>query len=101
MIKLVVGYHAPDDAVAFEAHYAGTHVGLAEAIPGLRRFEWGRVLGTPDGSVPPYAYLAELCFDDETAMNAALTSPEGSAAGADVANFASGGATLMVAEVRE
>ena len=98
MVKLVVGYGAPDDAEAFDAHYESTHRPLAEKIPEMRRFEAGKVLGTPDGSPAPFYFLAELSFDDMDALQAALASEEGQAAAADVATFASGGATLMFAE---
>jgi uncharacterized protein (TIGR02118 family) len=97
MVKLVVGYGAPDDAEAFDAHYASTHRPLAEKIPNLQRFEAGKVLGTPDGSPAPFYFLAELWFEDLDTLQASLASEEGVAASADVATFASGGATLMIA----
>lgn len=98
MVKLVVGYGTPDDPAAFDEHYASTHVPLVQKIPNLRRFEPGKVLGTPDGSTAPFYFLAELWFDSAQDLEAAMGSPEGQAAGADVATFASGGATLMIAE---
>ncbi|HUA03296.1 MAG TPA: EthD family reductase [Solirubrobacteraceae bacterium] len=98
MVKLVVGYGQPEDPSAFDAHYVGTHIPLVEKIPNLRRFESGKVIGAPDGSSPPFYYLAELWFDDPEQLGAAMGSPEGQAAGADVETFASGGATLMIAE---
>ncbi|HTP19341.1 MAG TPA: EthD family reductase [Solirubrobacteraceae bacterium] len=98
MVKFVVMYGQPEDPAAFDAHYAATHVPLVEKIPNLRRFEAGKVLGTPDGSAAPYYYLAELSFDDAGALEAAFGSPEGKAAGADVETFATGGATVMIAE---
>lgn len=98
MVKLVVAYGPPDDPTAFDEHYVNTHVPLAEKIPGLRRFEWGKVIGTPDGSPAPYYLIAELHFDDGEALQAAMGSSEGQATGADVGNFASGGATMMIAE---
>jgi uncharacterized protein (TIGR02118 family) len=98
MIKMMVAYGTPEDPAAFDAYYAETHAPIADKIPGLRRFEWGKVLGTPDGTPAPYYYLAELCFDDAAALQAGMASPEGEAAGADVANFATGGATLFMAE---
>jgi uncharacterized protein (TIGR02118 family) len=98
MVKFVVMYGQPEDPAAFDAHYAATHVPLVEKIPNLRRFEAGKVLGTPDGSDAPYYHLAELWFDDADAMQAAFGTPEGQAAGADVATFATGGATVMIAE---
>jgi uncharacterized protein (TIGR02118 family) len=98
MVKLVVAYGHPEDPAAFDEHYASTHRPLAEKIPNLRRFETGKVLGTADGSPAPYYFLAELWFDDADQLQAAMGSPEGQAAGDDVAVFASGGATLMIAE---
>jgi len=98
MVKLVVAYGAPEDSAAFDAHYASTHVPLVEKIPNLRRFEAGKILGTPDGSAAPFYWLAELWFDSVEELQAGMGSSEGQAAGADVATFASGGATLMIAE---
>jgi uncharacterized protein (TIGR02118 family) len=71
---------------------------LVQKIPNLRRFEAGRVLATPDGSPPPFYYIAELGFDSAEELQAALGSAEGQAAAQDVGTFASGGATLMIAE---
>ncbi len=98
MVKLVVAYGAPEDPSAFDRHYADTHVPLVHKIPSLQRFEAGKILGTPDGSAAPFYYLAELWFDSPQDLEAAMGSPEGQAAGADVATFATGGATLMIAE---
>ena len=98
MMKLMVAYGTPEDPAAFDAHYAETHAPIASKIPGLRRFEWGKVVGTPDGSPAPYYYLAELCFDDLAALQAGMGSAEGQAAADDVPTFASGGATLFIAE---
>ena len=98
MVKLVVAYGQPQDPAAFDEHYAGTHIPLVEKIPSLRRFESGKVDGTPDGSAPPFYYLAELWFDDAEQVQASVGSSEGLAAGADVETFATGGATLMIAQ---
>jgi uncharacterized protein (TIGR02118 family) len=98
MVKLVVCYGTPEDPPAFDRHYTDTHVPLVHEIPNIRRFEHGKVLGTPDGSTAPYYYLAELSFDSVEDLQAAMGSAEGQAAGADVGTFASGGATLMIAE---
>ncbi|HUA49692.1 MAG TPA: EthD family reductase [Solirubrobacteraceae bacterium] len=98
MVKLVVCYGTPEDMAAFDAHYTETHVPLVHKIPSLKRFEHGKVLGTPDGARAPYYYLAELWFDSPGDLQGAMQSAEGEAAGADVPAFASGGATLMIAE---
>jgi uncharacterized protein (TIGR02118 family) len=99
MVKLIVAYGPPEDPAVFDAHYASTHTALAEKIPNVRRFEAGRVIGTPDGSPAPYHLVAELWFDSAEELQAAMGSPEGQAAAADVGTFATGGATFMIAEV--
>jgi uncharacterized protein (TIGR02118 family) len=96
--KLVVLYGPPQDPAAFDAYYTQTHAPLAEKVPGLRRFDHGRVLRGADGSDAPYYYMAELYFDDADALASGLGSSEGQAAGADLANFATGDATLMIVE---
>jgi uncharacterized protein (TIGR02118 family) len=98
MVKFVVLYNQPEDPSDFDRHYAETHIPLVEKIPDLKRFEAGKVLGSPDGSPAPYYYMAELSFQDPDAMQAALGSPEGEAAAADVGTFATGGASIMVVE---
>jgi uncharacterized protein (TIGR02118 family) len=98
MVKLMVLYGKPEDPSAFDAHYAGTHASLAEKVPGLKRFEHGKTLRSPDGSDAPYYYVAELSFDDPEALQAGMSSPEGEAAAGDLANFASGGVTMLVAQ---
>ena|ERR1700733_13446373 len=98
MVKFVVMYGQPEDPAAFDEHYASTHVALVEKIPNLRRFEAGKVLGTPEGGAPPFYFLAELWFEDAAQLQASLGSPEGQAAGADVETFATGSATVMIAE---
>ena len=42
--------------------------------------------------------MAELYFDSKDALAQALGSPEGQAAAGDVANFATGGATLLFSD---
>jgi uncharacterized protein (TIGR02118 family) len=98
MTKLVVLYGPPTDTAAFDDHYQNTHVPLAQNVPGLRRFEHGKVLGTGDGSEPPYYWMAELSFDDADALQSGLASPEGQAAGEDAGRVATGGVTMLVVD---
>ena len=99
MVKLIVAYGHPEDPAAFDRHYAETHMPLAQKIPNVQRFEAGKVLGTADGSPAPYYFIAELWFETPDVLQAARQTPEGQAAAADVGTLASGGATLMIAEV--
>ncbi|HVA75408.1 MAG TPA: EthD family reductase [Acidimicrobiales bacterium] len=100
MIKLIVLYGTPTDPAAFDEYYKSTHIPLAEKIPGVRRIEVAK-MASLDGSTPQFHLQAELYFDDQAALMSALGTPEGAAAGADVANFATGGATMLVGDVME
>ena len=96
MHVLTVCYGHPADPAAFDSCYASTHRPLTEKIPGLASFT-ARHCDSLDGSQPPYYLLAELSFASREALTAGMTSPEGQAAGADVPNFATGGATMFIA----
>jgi len=99
MFKLTVLYGHPADPNAFERYYAQTHMPLAVKIPNLVRIEAARVGPTPDGQQPAYYRTADLWFADQQSLQAALSSSEGQAAVADLANFATGGVTTLIAEV--
>ena len=99
MVKLTVLYGTPTDPAAFDAYYFGTHVPVAEKIPGLKRNEVSKASSNPDGSAPPFYLQAELYFDSPEALMGALGSDEGQAAAADVAKFATGSVTMTICEV--
>ena len=101
MAELVVMYKTPKDNATFDKHYFEKHVPLAKTIPGLRRYQvsQGPVV-TPAG--PSSFYLiATLSFDNLAAIQAAFASAEGKAAAADLQNFATGGADMIMFETRE
>ena len=87
MITLTVLYGTPDDAGKFDDHYFGTHIPLANAVPGLDTAQVTKFLPGPDGSAPAYYLMAQLAFADAETMGAALSSEEGQALTADVANL--------------
>ena len=99
MVKAVVLYGPPEDPDAFERHYADTHTALANAIPGLQRFEAARGVATADGSPVPYQRIAELTFEGMDALQAGMASEAGQAAVNDIPNFATGGVTIFFAEI--
>ena len=99
MVKLVVLYGPPADPAAFEDHYANAHMPLAAKMPNVQKFEASRVVGTPGGGDPPYYRMAELWFDSQEDLQATLSSPEGQETVADIPNFATGGATVLVSQV--
>ncbi len=101
MAKLLVLYHNPPDPAAFDRYYSGTHMVLAKKLPGLRSYKISKgPIGSPGGP-SPYHLIAELTFDSMGALQAALDSPAGQAAVADLANFASAGVTISMYEMRD
>ena len=98
--RLVVSYGQPDDPAAFDAYYRDTHTPLAVRMPGLVRLTTGRPQSMDPSHPAPYL-VAQLDFDSEQAMGAAFASEEGKVAAGDVANFATGGATMTHYEVTE
>ena len=98
MYLVTLTYGQPTDPEAFDAHYRDQHLPLASKIPHVQAFAGGRCESL-DGT-PPVAYQqAVLTFDDKSSAAAALGSPEGQAAAADIAGFATGGATMTFTEV--
>ena len=59
-VKLVVLYTQPEDPAAFEAAYGDVHVPLVEKIPGVQRFEAGRISGALDALTPRERMVFEL-----------------------------------------
>jgi uncharacterized protein (TIGR02118 family) len=101
MARLVVMYKTPKDPAAFDKYYAATHIPLAKKIPGLRKYEISRgPVATPSGP-SGFHLIATLHFDDLTALQKGLGSPEGQAAAGDVPNFATGGADLIMFDSKD
>jgi uncharacterized protein (TIGR02118 family) len=98
-VKLVVLYTQPDDPSAFDEHYLGVHMPLAEAIPGLERAETSRFAATLDGGESTYHRMAELYFPDQAAVDAAFGSDEGKATAADYGKIAPPGSRMFLAAV--
>lgn len=100
MKRVIVLYGTPEDPVAFDRHYAEVHTPLTTAMPKLAGFEISRgpVTAAPDDEAPYLvATLSYACDED---LAASLASPEGQAAVADLANFASGGVRILTIDVQ-
>lgn len=96
MVKLVFLYGHPEDPDAFDTYFDVTHTPLVERIPNLRRFECGKVASLAAAAPCPYYFMAELWFDDDEQMRAALASSAGQVAAEDTAQFATGGVTSFI-----
>ena len=99
MVKVTVLYDQPEDAATFEKYYLETHVPEHGArIPNLVKAEINKVLVNP-GEQPQYYRTADLYFNDFASFQAAMATPTGQAAVADLENFAPGRYKLIVTEV--
>lgn len=95
MAQLLVLYNAPADRAAFDRYYRDTHIPLAKKVPGLRSYSISAgAVEALAGNAPHL--VACLSFDSMADLRSALASPAGQAAAADLSNFASGGATLLI-----
>ncbi|AWW00356.1 EthD family reductase [Arcticibacterium luteifluviistationis] len=99
MIKLTVLYGHPTDPAAFESYYATTHMPLVGKIKEIEKAETTMFLDEADGSKPAYYRMAELWFSSIEELQAGMGSPEGQATARDIANFATGGVTLLTGSV--
>src|SRR3954466_1306768 len=101
MAKLVALYRTPTDTAAFDHHYFSRHVPIARKIPGLLSYEVSKgAIATASGQ-SDYYLVDLLDFASFADIQTALASPEGQAAGADLANFADGGVDLLVFDSQE
>ena len=97
MPQILVLYHPPANPAAFDKYYHETHIPIANKIPGLRSYQ---ISASPPRVLAgnPVHLVAILTFDSMAGIDAALASPEGQTTAADLANFASGGATILIFE---
>ena len=94
MHKLIALYHPPADREQFARHLVDVHLPIVARFPGLLSLRHGIHVAAADGA-SPYAAVVECEFADEAAMQAALASPAGQEAGADVPNYAQAGVTIL------
>ena len=98
MIRLTVLYGHPDDPSEFDRYYNEVHIPLARKMQGLKGWTIGKCQSVNLAEQPAYYMIVGLYADSREDMEAILDSPEGKATVADVANFATGGATFLYDE---
>ncbi|WP_070119403.1 EthD family reductase [Bacillus marinisedimentorum] len=97
MVKVIALYKQPKDKEKFEEYYYNHHVPLTEKIPGLRKMEMTKIVGSPMGESEFYL-LCEMYYDDHESMKKALRTDEAKASGKDAMSFAGDIVTLMIGE---
>jgi uncharacterized protein (TIGR02118 family) len=99
MAKMIVLYGQPEDPAKFEDYYASQHIPYAtEHMPNVTGAENLRVIGTPGGETPLYYRISQMSYASADAMREALATDGGKAVLADLDNFATGGATVLLAD---
>jgi uncharacterized protein (TIGR02118 family) len=96
MPRLIALYNVPDDPAAFDAHYRDVHSSIVARYPGLRDVRLTTPVGVA-GRPAPFHLLAEMSFDTDEDLEAALVSDAGTESARDLRNFAGAGVTLFVA----
>lgn len=94
MYRVSVLYGTPTDPEEFDRYYEQVHIPIAKKMQGLVRW----TLTWPDqqqGELENVYLIADLYAETKDQLEAILASPEGQAAAADVAKFATGGATFV------
>ena len=96
--KIIVLYPYPADVGSFEQAYTEEHMPMVNtaSFPGITRFVGTRVLGTPDGSTPPFYRIAELHFPSLGALQAAAAGPGGQKAVAHAGSISTGGPPIVL-----
>src|SRR5438132_12749527 len=96
---VIVLYNQPKDTAAFEKYYAEKHVPLfashAQEI-GVTRVELVKFAATIDGQRPTLYRMADLRWEPRGALANGIATPGAKAVAADLANFATGGVTVLI-----
>jgi uncharacterized protein (TIGR02118 family) len=100
MVRFLVLYDKPEDPAEFDRHYREVHIPLTRKLPGLRRYTISRDPTAIRGG-EPYYLIAELDWDDMTALEHAFQSPEGQATAQDVSKLAGGGVQSMIFDLED
>ena len=96
-LKLTILFGHPDNADDFETYYTETHLPLVAKSP--LRLETSKVVADPAGGEPAYYRIAVVSFDDMEQVTQQMALPEVQAVSNDVANFATGGVTMLLSQV--
>lgn len=95
--KIVVIYPRPADVDTFEKAYTEEHIPLAmEKIKGVIKFAATKVVGTPDGSTPPFYRIAELYFPSIEALQESAASAGTQEAVAHAFAISTGGPPIIL-----
>ncbi|MFD6514518.1 EthD family reductase [Rhodococcus sp. NPDC060176] len=90
----MVLYGPQEDIHKFREYYEQTHLPIAQTLPGIRSTRLTFDVNTIEGK-SPYVAIFEADFDSTDALFAALDSPEGQRAQADLPNYVTGPVLML------
>ena len=96
MPRLIALYNPPDDPDAFDAHYRDVHTAIVDRYPNMREMRLTKPAGVA-GRPSPFHLMAEMIFDSDADLEAALASEAGAESARDLRNFAGAGVTMFIA----
>jgi uncharacterized protein (TIGR02118 family) len=96
--KLIVLYPRPKDIDAFERVYLSEHIPMvnADTMKGIQAASARKIVGTPDGSPPPFYRMAELTFPSMDALQKAAVSAGAAAAVKHAISISTGGPPVFL-----
>ena len=94
--KIVVVFGHPEDTEIFEGYYRTVHLPLARAMPKCVSLESALAVSEAVGEKAAFYRIATMTFNSDADLAACVGSAAGQAALADVANFATGGASATI-----
>ncbi len=97
MVKLIALYKQPEDPKAFDKHYKNVHTPITKKIPGLRKMEVTKIVGSPTGK-SEYYLLCEMYYDDHESLKKAMRTEEAKESARDLQSFAGELVTMMIGE---
>ncbi len=98
-IKVTVLYGAPTSPDDFEKYYLGSHMPKVYKVKGISRIELAKTVPGADGKPPAFYRVTELWFSSMAQLQRVGAKPDWQAIVADVPNFATGGATILISEI--
>jgi uncharacterized protein (TIGR02118 family) len=101
--KIVVLYPAPRDVSAFERAYMNEHAPMVtpQNFKGMTRFVASKIVGTPDGSAPPFHRIAELHFPSLAVLQTGAGSASAQQVVAHAVSISSGGKPIVLVAEEE
>ena len=96
MPRLIALFNVPEDLEAFDAHYRDVHSPIVASYRNLREVRLTTPVGVAERPAP-YHLMAEMVFDTDADLSAAVMSEAGVESARDLRTFATAGVTIFIA----